>query len=150
MIKFSFDTNVLIYAADADTGDKHSVARDIIRQAVREGKGAITEQSTIEFLSAARRKLSMPFDEAVEYVESLLNLFELLLAKGDIVDRTLKIVTRHRLSIWDARMIAVCSTHGCPVLISEDMQDRARYADVRVINPFKPSNKNLLDDILRS
>jgi predicted nucleic acid-binding protein len=149
-IRFSFDTNILIYAADRGTGDKHLMARDMIRRAVLDGTGAITDQSVMEFLYAATRKLPIPFDNAVEYVKTLLSVFDLLLAKGDIVDRTLQLVARYRLSIWDARMVALCGTHDCTVLFSEDMQDRGLYGNVRIINPLRNTNQKIVEEILSS
>jgi predicted nucleic acid-binding protein len=149
-IRFSFDTNILIYAADTGTGDKHSLARDMIRRAVAEGRGAIPEQSVMEFLYASTRKSPISFHEAMEYVKTLLSVFDLLLAKGDIVDRTLQLATRYRLSIWDARMVALCESHDCPVLFSEDMQDHALYGNVRVLNPLRESNRKIVEEVLSS
>jgi predicted nucleic acid-binding protein len=83
-------------------------------------------------------------------VDSLLELFDLLLAKNDIVRRTLKLLARHRLSVWDARMVALCGTHDCTVLFSEDMQDRGLYDGVRVINPFRSSNREIVNEVLAS
>jgi predicted nucleic acid-binding protein len=83
-------------------------------------------------------------------VDTVLSLFELLLAKDDIVRRTLQIISRYELNIWDARMIALCATHNCTVLFSEDMQDRGHYDGVRVINPLILGNLEIVDEILTS
>jgi predicted nucleic acid-binding protein len=149
-IRFSFDTNILIYAADVRAGDKHHLARDMVRRAVRDRRGAIGEQNVMEFLYAASRKLPISFNEAVDYVTNLLAVFDLLLAKSDVIDRTLQLVARYRLSIWDARMVAVCAEHDCVVLFSEDMQDRGHYGGVRVINPLRGANREIVEEVLNS
>lgn len=148
MIRFSIDTNVLIYAADPQTGGKHEIATDMMRRATRTRRGALTEQSVIEFLHAARRKLQIPFRDAVEYVDSLITLFEVVLARDDTIRRTIEIAKRYDLSIWDARMIALCDTHDCSVLLSEDMQDHGRYGGVRVVNPFSLANRRIVEEVL--
>jgi predicted nucleic acid-binding protein len=148
MIRFSFDTNVLIYAADAKTGIKHDLARNVIRRAARAKRGALTDQSLVELLHAARKKLMISFRDAIEYVNELAGLFDIVLAEGDTIARAIEIVRRYDLSVWDARMIALCDTHDCSVLLSEDMQDHGRYGRVRVINPFLTANHHLIDEVL--
>jgi predicted nucleic acid-binding protein len=148
--KFSFDTNILIYAAEQDNAGKNLIARDLIRDSHANDAGAITEQSVTEFLSAATRKGNIPFRDAAAYVQDILELFDLLLARQDIVHRTLDVLSRHRLSVWDARMVALCGTHDYTVLFSEDMQDHGLYDGVRVINPFRSSNRNIVEEVLNS
>lgn len=50
---------------------------------------------------------------------------------------------RHRLQIWDAVIIAACARAGADVLFSEDMQDRAVFAGVTIVNPFLLSTREL-------
>lgn len=42
----------------------------------------------------------------------------------------------HRLSFYDARIVQAASVSGCPRLLSEDIQDGAVIAGVKVENPF--------------
>ena len=58
------DTNVLLYAADADTGTKFNDAGDLIARLVTQGTGALSTQVLIEFYSVATRKLLIPSEEA--------------------------------------------------------------------------------------
>jgi predicted nucleic acid-binding protein len=149
-IRFSFDTNILIYAVDITSGEKHPKAAELILGTAPIGRGYLVEQSLMEFLHACTRKTGVSFRTGVEYVETLSTFFEVLLPRQDTLRRTLEIVTRYRLSIWDARMIAVCASHECLVLFSEDMQDGGYYGDVRVINPFRPANRELVHEVLNA
>ena len=148
-IRFSFDTNILIYAIDRRTGRKSLVAEELLNRARFQPAGFVTEQSVIEFLHASR-KAEVPLSRAVTFVQDLLQIFDLLLARRDIVVRTIDILSRYQLSVWDARLLAVCSSHSCAVLFSEDMQDGGIYDGVRVVNPFLHSNHAAIDEIMNS
>ena len=69
-------------------------------------------------------------------------------APQTIVEDALALQARHLLSIWDARLLAVCNAHGCDHLLSEDLRDRAQYGAVTVVNPFNPSNAGLIGQLL--
>jgi predicted nucleic acid-binding protein len=149
-INYSFDTNILIYSADQGTGEKHIQARELLRRAHLQKNGSITEQSIFEFLYVASRKLPLSFAEAGAFVEDMLTLFDLLLPKKDLVNRVLALLKKHRLSVWNARILALCGANDCAVLFSEDMQDHGVYDDVRVINPFRAANAPIVEDILNA
>jgi predicted nucleic acid-binding protein len=48
----------------------------------------------------------------------------------------MELVTSHRLSFWDAIMLAAAAHSGCRLLISEDMQDGFTWRGVTIRNPF--------------
>ena len=149
-IRFSFDTNFLIYAVDGRAGSKKLIAEQLLDRARLKRTAFVTEQSVIEFLHIATRKAEVPLRDAAAFVYELLEIFELLLAPRDIILRTLENLSNHRLSVWDARMLALCSSHSCTVLFSEDMQDGGVYDGVRVVNPFHGANQATVDEILNS
>ena len=145
----SLDTNILVYAADRSAGDHHLAAREIVRAASESG-AALTEQSLLEFFNASTRKARLSARDAVTVVRKLLGTFSLLVPPVTIVDDVLSLLSRHKLEVWDARILAVCSAHGCEYLLSEDMQDGAIYGGVTVLNPFKPGNQPLLERLLHA
>ena len=143
----SVDTNILVYATDRKGGARHEAATDII-QAARRVDAGVTEQAIVEFVSVAVRKAKLPLYETLPFVQEFLASFELLLPTNTVVDDVLDLLLRYNLSAWDARLLAVCNTHDCEYLLSEDLQDRARYRNVTVINPFDPANADVLDRLL--
>ena len=149
-IRFSFDTNVLIYAIDTGAGHKRLLARELLNGARLNSVGFIPEQSIVEFLHVVTRKMGVPLAQSVAFIRDLLEIFDLLLAREDIIRRTLELLSSHRLSVWDARMLALCGSHSCAVLFSEDMQDGATYDGVRVVNPFSDANRAILNEIVNS
>ncbi len=143
----AFDTNILVHAADRQAGHRHEAAQQIIARAIG-SDAAVTEQSLVEFLNATTLKAKLSLTDAAAAVRGYLTHFALLLPPASIVDDAMELLTRHRLSVWDARMLALCDAHGCTHLISEDMQDGALYGSVRVVNPFAARNASLLAALL--
>ena len=104
----------------------------------------LTEQSLVEFLDATTRKAKLSLADAAITLRGYLSYFTLLMPQNTIVEDAIALLTAHKLSVWDARMLAVCAAHGCTHLLSEDMQDGASYGGVAVVNPFNPANATLL------
>jgi predicted nucleic acid-binding protein len=144
----SFDTDVLVYAADRQAGMRHSIANQIIAMAIGKNTVAVTDQSLIEFLNATTVRGKLSLADATTTLRGYLTYFELMLPPLSVVEDTLTLLARHRLSVWDARILAVCDKHGCTHLLSEDMQDGAQYGGVTVVNPFNPANMAVVTQLL--
>ena len=146
---WSFDTNILVYAADRSAGNRHAAAIKLLAN-VTSGQAALNEQSLVEFLHVVTRKLKQPLPDAAKLVETWLNNFALMTTPATIVEDTVSLLASHSLSVWDAHMIAICRAHGCEGLLSEDLADGASYGGVRVLNPFNPRNATALLQVLET
>ena len=146
---WSFDTNILVYAADRTAGNRHEASIKLLANATS-GEAALNEQSLVEFLHVATRKLKQPLPDAAKLVRAWLNNFPLMTAPSTVLEDTVSLLTSNSLSVWDAHMIAICSAHGCEGLLSEDLADGASYGGVRILNPFNLRNAGALLEILRS
>ncbi|MGH6870841.1 MAG: PIN domain-containing protein [Rhizomicrobium sp.] len=135
----SLDTNILIYAADRRAGPRHAAAHKLITAAIGT-KAALTEQNLVEFLSVATRKAQLSLAEATTIIRGYLANFPLLVPTASVVGDVIALITNHKLSVWDARQLAVCAAHNCSYLMSEDLQDGANYGGVIVVDPFKSAN----------
>jgi predicted nucleic acid-binding protein len=143
----SFDTNVLIYATDVKAGTRHTTARDVLELAKNKNT-VLTEQSLVEFVNVATRKTQIPFADILLYVRRFLLNFRLILPQPRMLEDVFDLMSRYNLSVWDAKMLAVCAAHGCDHLLSEDLQDGTRYGSVTVINPFNSANASLIGQLL--
>lgn len=146
---FSLDANVLFYAADKAAGARHDAARQIVQDAAG-AHTALAEQVLFEFYHSATRKGRIPADEAATIIADLARNFTVMFPHQAVVEDALRLVSKHRLNVWDARILAICSAHRCHTLLSEDMQDGATYNGVRVINPFVSMNAKLVGELLSS
>jgi predicted nucleic acid-binding protein len=129
------DTNVLLYADDADAGEKTGIARELIRRCLLERSGVLSTQILQEYYVNARRKLGMDGASARARVEIYLG-FQVVTVTPALI---LAAVDLHRLdtvSFWDALVIRTAEQAGCETLWSEDLQAGRRFGSVRVVNPF--------------
>src|SRR5262245_24652906 len=144
----SFDTNILVYAADRTAGNRHLACARLLTAAAS-AEAALNEQSLFEFIYASTRKRKQSLLDATLLVRAWLKNFALLVTPATIVEDSLSLMDRHQLQIWDARMLSVCASNGCDVLLSEDMTDGARYGRVLVLNPFNPANTGILTGLMQ-
>jgi len=133
--RISLDANLLFYAADADAGERHVKAREIVRRAA--GYDCIlTLQTLCEFFAAMTRKGKLTAGEATIRVEDWQTLFPVVAATPASLRLAMRAVEHHRLSFWDALQWAVAKQAGARLLLSEDLQHERELEGVRFRNPF--------------
>jgi predicted nucleic acid-binding protein len=134
------DTNVFVYALDADEPDKQAKAIDLIdRLTAVPSVTVLLWQVAGEFLSCLRRWQSAGRIAAADVdadLADLLATFPLVLPSPTILDRSLDLGRRFSLSHWDSMLVASCQVAGVDTLFSEDMDDGAKYDSVQVVSPF--------------
>jgi len=135
--KCFIDTNILIYAHETATGEKHRRARELLEQVWQEGKGVISTQVLQEFCVSVIRKSKSPvsFAELSSAVRDLLK-WEVVTNQAAGVLRALVIQERFAISFWDALLIHSAEIAEATILYSEDLSDGQVYGGVRVVNPF--------------
>ncbi|MFM8458615.1 MAG: PIN domain-containing protein, partial [Chthoniobacterales bacterium] len=55
---------------------------------------------------------------------------------ADLVKEAITLCTAHRLSYWDAAIIAAAQSLGCRVLYSEDLNSGQKFGSLTIENPF--------------
>lgn len=66
----------------------------------------------------------------------------------DALLAAMDLVADHRLSVWDALILAVAANAHCRLLLSEDLQDGFTWCGVTVVNPFTEPRHPLLTPLL--
>lgn len=132
------DTNIIVYAA-AGRGDddaKRERALDLIETC----DFGLSAQVPQEFYVTVVRKIETPLDpdEALAWIEEL-EVFPCLPIDAALVKIAVELSSRHRISYWDAAIVAAAESLGAPILYSEDLSHGRRYGPVRVLNPFLSS-----------
>ena len=141
----SFDSNVLVYAADRTGGDRHERAADLVERAMRRQNCIQTLQSLCEFFTVVTRKAGVDRLAAAELVETWSAALVVENATlQDLADAT-RAVREHGLAFWDAMLWATVRRAGVGLLISEDFQDGRVLEGVRFANPFAAHNAALID-----
>lgn len=148
MTRFTLDTNVLVYAADGNAGDRHLWAFDIVDRAAQ-STCVLTLQALAEFFHAVTRKRLVPVTAARDQVSDWMEIFPVLTADADTVAEAMEAALEGRFGFWDAMLLATAARGGCTVALSEDMSDGTCFGSIVVRNPFLgPSLPSDIDALL--
>lgn len=129
--RFFADTNVAVYALDADP-KRHERAFSIMRQSP-----VISTQIVNEFLNVLTSKKGVPRERANRYARIMLRRCEVVPLTTQVVERAISIGERYQISHWDALVVAAALLSGCDTLYSEDLQDGQVFERcLTVMNPF--------------
>jgi predicted nucleic acid-binding protein len=142
-MRFSLDTNVLLYALVKQNGAKHRVARDLVRRA-RTRECVITLQALAELFRALTGKFRLPPAEAAAVVQDWRAAAPVVAADEACLIDAMDAVAGHNLSFWDAMLWATVKHAGCGLLLSEDGDDGRMLGGVTWINPFASPRAPLL------
>lgn len=124
----------MIYAYDR----AESLKRDIARRVLGPGDDTlvVSTQVLAETYSVARKRLSLEHREAAAIVERLARL-QVVGTDTRIVMSAIDLAGERQIAHWDALMIRAAQVAGCGRLLTEDMQDGARFDDLVLENPFR-------------
>jgi predicted nucleic acid-binding protein len=131
------DTNILIYAHDISAGQKHSRARELIRDLWQSAEGCLSVQVLQEFYVNVTQKVAKPLPaETAAQIIADLSVWEVHCPKTEDVLGAIRLQKRYQLSFWDAMIVASALQLGCQVLWSEDLNAGQVYDQVEVQSPF--------------
>lgn len=133
------DTNILIYAYDADAGDKNVKAFAVIHSLWDSMKGMVSTQVLQEFYVNATRKIPSPLPHAVArgIIENYLAWQVQLIYPATIL-RASEFQERHRLAYWHAMILAAAYEGNATMLLSEDLNHGQIIEGIQVVNPLLP------------
>ena len=130
------DTNILLYAVCG--GGAGRARAEVAREILRRDDLAVSVQVLQEFyVQATRSGRAQPLShaEAAELIALWLR-FTVVEISVPLMQCALRLKERHRISYWDAAILAAAASAGCTELLSEDLNAGQNYDGVRVVNPF--------------
>jgi predicted nucleic acid-binding protein len=130
--KAFLDTNVLIYALARND------PRSIVAERLLQAGGRVSVQVLNEFVSVTRRKLTLAWPDVMAALGAVRTLCGDPIALDSAVHEDgVALAQRHRISIYDAMIVAAARSAKCEVVYTEDLQDgRIFGADLLIENPF--------------
>lgn len=130
------DTNVVVYAASGS--DAESDKRERALALLQGARLGLSAQVLQEFYVTVTRKFRRPLshEAALDWIEALAS-FPCVPTDAPLVLEAADKAARHRISYWDAAVLAAAERLGASTLYSEDLGDGQRYGTVTVINPFR-------------
>lgn len=132
------DTNVLVYAYDADAGARHQAARLQLEALWQNQSGLMSTQVLQEFYVTVTRKLSRPLPRrTAREVITTYRAWPIHRPDVDDLVAASELEERHRLSFWDSMIVVSALRSGAASLLTEDLQDGRRFDGVEVVSPFR-------------
>lgn len=134
-MRFTIDTNILVYAEIKESGPKHRAALDIMRRAPSHDC-VVTLQALGELFRTLMVKFKVPPGEAAVRVNRWRSAMPVAVADETCLIDAMDAVAGHGLSFWDAMLWATAKRAGCRLLLSEDGADGRLLGGVTLVNPF--------------
>ncbi len=130
------DTNVLIYAHDADAGAKRVIATRLFDDLWEERSGVLSVQVLQEFYVNVTRKIARPLPKAsARQVVNTYAIWAVEISPAEIAS-AFRIEDEARIGFWDALIVACALKSGATRILSEDFNPGQRIAGIRIENPF--------------
>ncbi len=148
-MRFSVDSNVLVYSFLRDDERKHQIASDLMIRAMLLDC-VLAAQTIAEFLNVIRRKRVDLFGEARAQARRWCETIKILDTAGEDVIRGADFSAKHRLQLWDSIIWQVVQRAHSVLFISEDLQDQLSIDGMKALNPFSTANEAELRHLLSS
>ncbi len=130
------DTNILIYAIDADAGKKHERAREVVEQIWLARTGCLSTQVLSEWIVNLRKKLALDWRRVRKIVEPYLTWHVVTISPRDPLEAA-RIANRYGISYWDGLIVQAARQCGVRFLLTEDLNSGQVLEGVSVVNPLR-------------
>ena len=104
------DTNILVYAFDADSGRKNFTAKELIGRSWRKERYAVSTQNLAEFSVVVREKVAhpVPSDDVRQFLSLVMRSreWQVLGYTAKTIIRAHEIRDEYKLHFWDALLAA--------------------------------------------
>jgi predicted nucleic acid-binding protein len=136
-VKTFIDTNVLVYAHDADAGSRHAAAKALLAKLWDSRDGTLSTQVLQEFYAVVTRKFKPPMPRAkARAIVAAYGEWCDVAMEPQLIVAASRLEEEHTLSFWDSLIIQAAIHAGAGRLVSEDLQDGRRFGTLTVENPF--------------
>ena len=134
------DTNILVYAFDADSGRKNFTAKELIGRSWRgKERYAVSTQNLAEFSVVVREKVAhpVPSDDVRQFLSLVMRSreWQVLGYTAKTIIRAHEIRDEYKLHFWDALLAATMEENSVRTIITEDAHFR-NVPWITVQNPF--------------
>jgi predicted nucleic acid-binding protein len=131
------DTNILVYAHDADAGEKHAAAAQAVTDLWESRNGILSTQVLQELYITLTRKVAAPVTgDVVRRLIRNYMTWELVLNDGAIILHAGEIGDSYQLSFWDGLIVAAAYSKNAAIILTEDMNHGQVVEGIRIENPF--------------
>lgn len=135
--KIFIDTNIIVYAHDKSSGEKHEIAKDIMNYLWESRKGVLSVQVMQEFYVCVTKKIlkPLPLKEARKILEYLMT-WDVLTNDKYITLKAIDFQEKYKISFWDSLIVQAAIEGKAYLIFSEDLSNGQTIENVRIVNPF--------------
>jgi predicted nucleic acid-binding protein len=133
------DTNILIYAYDTSISEKHLIAQRILESLWITQNGIVSTQVLQEFYVNVTQKMDrlMSPEQAHKIVKKYILIWRVHTNTPETILLAFKVQMQHKLSFWDALIMAAAIQSNAKVLLTEDLNHGQIVEGITIQNPFK-------------
>ena len=143
--KVFLDTNIIVYAHDRSSRDKHAAAREILDYLWESRKGVISVQVLQEFFVCVTKKISKPLlIKNARVILEYLSTWNVVVNDKYITLKAIDLQEKYHFSFWDCLVIQAAIQGQARILLSEDLPDGQVVEDLKILNPFTKEWKDYL------
>jgi len=143
--KIFLDTNIIVYAHDRSSGDKHADAREIMDYLWENRKGVISVQVLQEFFVCVTKKIFKPLlIKNARDILDYLSTWDVVANDKHITLKAIDIQERYQFSFWDSLIIQAAIQGQARIVLSEDLPGGQVVNDLKILNPFTEEWKDYL------
>ena len=130
------DSNILIYAQDVDAGDRHLHAVELIRDLWKSRKLPAISVQVLQETHVNLVCKGVAIEESARRVSRYLS-WRVVENSKELFCRSLEIQQNHRLSYWDAMIVAAAQRSQANELWTEDLNPGQSFDGLTVVNPLR-------------
>ena len=131
------DTNILVYAHDSGSASRQKVAQAVLKELWDTRSGVLSTQVLQEFYAVVTRKLKPPMPRAAaRRIVADYSVWCTVDTDSLLIVSASRLEEEHSLAFWDALIVEAALRSGATYLLSEDLQDGRRFAELTIRNPF--------------
>lgn len=143
--KIFLDTNIIVYAHDSSSGDKHTAAREIMEYLWENNRGVISVQVLREYYVCVTKKILKPLTiKNAKVILEYLSTWDVIPNDKYLTLKAIDDQERHRFSFWDSLIIQAAVQAQACMLFSEDLPSGQVIENVKILNPFTEEWKDHL------
>ena len=134
--KVFIDSNIFIYAYTSDDEQKHSIARNLLRNNILSNEIVLSVQILNEFYSVMA-KYKYPHKGIILCLNEIIEQVKVMPLELESIKRCIFIKEKYCYSWWDSLVLTSALENDCAILYSEDLQcNQIIENKLRIVNPF--------------
>ncbi|MCR4335881.1 MAG: PIN domain-containing protein [archaeon] len=133
------DSNLLIYAYDKGAGQKHILAKELLKERWLKQDGFLSVQNLAEFYHVTTRKINNKVkpEQAKQIILDLTQGFSIIRYNENTIINAVNNQLAYKIEFWDSLIVSAMEENGISTIITENEKDFKKIKWLKVINPFK-------------